>query len=194
MRLSYLTSAAVACMVIAGCGNGPDAEPAADTAADAAVVDAAPGGPADRSGASPLPDDAGSVPIEITAVVGGQTYSVAGHGECTHTTEASIYGVRAAQWRASYSAQAGDLRHMSLTVWQPASGGADQANLSVQVGETTHRVATVVGGEIVGSGIASASRSGDAGTLTVDGRDGAGTPVRVSVDCARFDVPVAEGG
>lgn len=191
MRLSYLTSAAVACMVMAGCSDGPDADPAPDTAA---VVDAAPGGPADRSGASPLPDGAGSVPIEITAVVGGQTYSVAGHGECTHTTDASIYGVRATQWRASYSAQAGDLRNLSLTIWQPASGGADQANLSVQVGEATHRVATVVGGEVVGSGIASASRSGDAGTLTVDGRDGDGTPVRVSVDCARFDIPVAEGG
>lgn len=193
MRLSYLTCAAIACVAAAGCGDGRDAEPARDTAADAAVVDAAPG-PADRSGGAPLADDGGSVPIEITAVVGGQTYSVAGHGECTHTAEASIYGVRAAQWRASYSGQGGDLRHMSLTIWQPASGGADQANLSVQVGETTHRVATVVGGEIVGSGIASAGRSGDAGTLTVDGRDGDGTPVRVSVDCARFDVPVAEGG
>ena len=194
MRLSDLTFAAMACVVTAGCSDGPDAEPAMDGAADRAVVDAAPNGVAEQPGASPLSGNHGSVPVEITAVVGGRTYSVAGLGECTHTAEASIYGVRATQWRASYSAQAGGLRNINLTIWQPAAGGADQANLSVQVGETTHRVATVVGGEIVGSGIATAGRSGEAGTLTVDGRDGDGTPVRVSVDCARFDVPVAEGG
>jgi hypothetical protein len=192
MRLASLASAALACVLVAGCGDEPDPEPAAD----APPVAAEPDGATNRSGAPPLADegDTGSVPIEITAVVGGETYSVAGNGECTHTTEASIYDIRAAQWRASYSAQAGDLRSLSLTIWQPAAGGADQANLSIRVGEKTHRVATVAGGEIVGSGIASASRSGDAGTLTVDGRDGDGTPVRVSVDCGRFDTPVAEGG
>jgi hypothetical protein len=192
MRLATLASAAIACVVMAGCGDEPDPAPAED----AAPVAAEPAGAAGRPGSAPLADgsDHGSVPIEITAVVGGQTYSVAGNGECTHTAEASIYDVRAAQWRASYSAQAGDLRSLNLTIWQPASGGADQANLSIRVGEKTHRLATVAGGEIVGSGIASASRSGDAGTLTVDGRDGDGTPVRVSVDCDRFDAPVAEGG
>lgn len=177
--------------VLGACGGSPDADDSSATdAAVAATTDAPPAGAPQADGAR----DRGTVPIEITAVVGGQTYSVAGTGECTHTEQASIYDVRAAQWRASYSGSSGDLRSLNLTIWQPAAGGADQANLSLQIGDTDHRIATVTGGEIVGSGTATAVRSGSGGTLTVEGRDANGTAVRVTAECARLDVPVAEGG
>src|SRR5690606_17215014 len=101
----------------------------------------------------------------------------AGTGECTHTEQASIYDVRAAQWRAGYSSSSGDLRYLNLTIWQPAAGGADQANLSLRIGDTDHRIATVTGGEIVGNGTANAVRTGGGGTLTLEGREANGTPL-----------------
>src|SRR5690606_27208 len=125
--------------LLAACGGSPDAGGA--RAEDAPP--AAPGAEAPSSAAAPggRGSGQGTVPIEVTAVVGGRTYSVAGTGECTHTEQASIYDVRAAQWRAGYSSSSGDLRYLNLTIWQPAAGGADQANLSLRIGDTDHRIA-----------------------------------------------------
>lgn len=191
MRCAVVSTVATG-LILAACGNSPDAEGirSDDPPAAGLTVDA-------PAAAVTQPDDAasrGSVPIEITAVVGGRTYSVAATGECTHTEQASIYDVRAAQWRASYSGSSGDLRHLNLTIWQPAAGGADQANLSLQIGDANHRIATVKGGTTVGSGTASAVRSGAGGTFMVEGEDANGTAVRVTAECARLDVPVAQGG
>lgn len=192
--LTVLTAATVltAGVVLGACGGSSDADgtrtgepPVAGVTADAPPAAAAPSNDADGTG---------SVPIEITAVVDGRTYSVAGTGECTHTEQASIYDLRAAQWRASYSGTGGDLRHLNLTVWQPTGGGADQANLSLRIRDQDYRIATVKGGNIVGSGTASAVRSGAGGTFTVEGEDADGTPVQVTAECARLDVPVAQGG
>lgn len=192
MRRCTVLTVLTAGAVLGACGGSPDTDDTAatDAPAAAATADAPSAGTASADGAR----DRGTVPIEITAVVGGRTYSVAGTGECTHTEQASIYDVRAAQWRASYSGSGGDLRYVNLTIWQPAAGGADQANLSLRIGDTDHRIATVQGGEIVGKGTASAARTGGGGTLTVEGEDATGTAVRVTAECARVDVPVAEGG
>jgi hypothetical protein len=172
---------------------------------DAATSRSASGAASDTAGAAPPPAaeaagpasgavSRGTVPMQIEAMVGGRSYRASGPGECTHTTDASIYEVPAAQWAARYSAESGDITNLNLTIWQPKSGGPDQFNLSMRTGSTESRIATVKGGDIVGAGSAGVRPDGAAGTLTAEGTDAAGTLVRVSITCERFPEPVAEGG
>lgn len=191
-RLALLIACALSPLA-AGCGDEADSGPGANGAEPPA---AGPATSADVPGAvTAAPTGAGTIPLEIAAVVGDRGYQVTGVGECTHTTDASIYGIPAGQWRASYTGGGGDgIRSLNLTIWQPAAGGTDQANLSVRVGTGTHALATVQGGQMVGRGTAEVGRLGDGATLTVAGEDGEGTPLRVTVACAGVGEPVAEGG
>lgn len=188
----YLSGA----LAVGGCGDSPRAN-SGDTGQEppAAAPDAASrsaGGPAATANA-----DAGRapVPIEIEAVVGGRTKANArGVGECTHTDDASIYEVPATQWRAEYQGSGNpELEHLSLTLWQPKSGG-EEFTLSLQVAGATHQIATVKRGTLAGSGTATVRRAGAAGTFVVEGKDGKGVPLRLTVKCDRFTEPVAEGG
>jgi len=187
-------------LTAAACRDAPKAGPdAASSEPSAAAPEPAP--PATQGagvGAGAASGGRGTVPVEITAVVGGKRYQAAGPGECQHTTEASIYNVPAALWRASFTApDKRDLQSLNLTVWQPKAGGANQVTLAVQVGASTHQIATVRGGQMAGRGTAqvpSTGSAGSGGTLTVDGEDAGGAPLRVTVQCPRFTVPIAEGG
>ena len=66
--------------------------------------------------------------------------------------------------------------------------------LSLETGETTHQIATVKGGRMVGSGAPGVRPAGQGGTLTVAGKDDHGDAIELSVECKRFDEVVAEGG
>ncbi len=133
----------------------------------------------------------GTVPMKITGKVARFGFEASGTGECA-SSAGSIYDVPATQWRATF--EGGDIQHLNLTVWRPSSGAPDMANLSLQSGETTHRIATVKGGELLGSGTAGVRVEGQGGVLTVSGKDDHGHPVELSVRCERFDEVVAEGG
>jgi hypothetical protein len=178
---------------LAACGGGDTASRSANGAAPD-TASAAPPPAAAAAGPATSATSRGTVPLRIEATVGGRSYRASGLGECTHTADASIYEMPAAQWAARYSAESGEITNLNLTIWQPKSGGPDQFNLSMRTGSTESRVATVKGGEIVGAGSAGARPNGSAGTLTAEGTDAAGTPVRVSVTCERFPEPIAEGG
>ena len=133
----------------------------------------------------------GTVPMKITGKVARFGFETSGTGECA-SSAGSIYDVPAKQWHATF--EGGDIQHLNLTVWRPSSGAPDMANLSLQSGEITHRLATVKGGELVGSGTAGVRVEGQGGVLTVSGKDDHGHPVELSVRCERFDEVVAEGG
>ena len=152
---------------------------------------AAPSPSASASSRSPLRDP---VQLSVTAAAGGKTASFSGLGECHHTTDASIYDVPANMWSSSIDTESGDLRYLNLTLWQPKAGGDVQVSLGVTLGETTHQIATVKGADIRGSGTGRVAPKGQGGTLTVEGSDAEGRPVRVTVDCTTFTEPVAEGG
>ena len=77
---------------------------------------------------------------------------------------------------ASAGAEAGANR-LNLTVWRPP-----------------HQIATVKGGQLVGSGAPGVRPAGAGGTLTVTGKDDHGDAIELSVECERFDEVVAEGG
>jgi hypothetical protein len=137
----------------------------------------------------------GTVPMKIAARVAGKTYLSSGLGECASSAEASIYEVPAILWHAIYEGEDGaDVRRLNLTVWRPKTGGPDMVGLALQAGETTHRIATVKGGQMAGSGAPGVRPAGQGGTLAVTGRDDHGDAIDLSVECGRFDEVVAEGG
>jgi hypothetical protein len=178
-------------MAAACSGGGEEARgPASDAAtstrdeSEAAAVPAGPGSSA-----------RGSVPMTISGQVARHRFETSVTGECATSAESSIYEVPATQWRAAFGGgDQSDVQHLNLTVWRPRSGAPDMATLYLQSGEITHRIATVQGGEIVGSGTAGASPGGRGGALTVAGKDDHGHELELTVRCERFDEVIAEGG
>lgn len=99
---------------------------------------------------------AAPVPVTILAVVGDSktTLTGRGEGECKHAPIAAIYGVRSAMWSVQYNdPERKEIHSLSFTLWRPlAGGGPDQVNIVLRTGAGQHRVSTVKGGEIQGSG------------------------------------------
>jgi hypothetical protein len=163
--------------------------------------DAGPATNADRS-AAPSAEAApsrsesfsrGTVPMTIVAKVAGADHRASGLGECASSADASIYDVPATLWHASYEGTE-EPRQLNLTVWRPKAGGGDMVGLSLTVGETTHQIATVKGGQLAGEGTPGVRPAGRGGTLTVRGKDDHGDAIELSIECERFDEVVAEGG
>ncbi|MBA3258727.1 MAG: hypothetical protein H0T68_04590 [Gemmatimonadales bacterium] len=193
-RLLLLAGALCATLPATACRDHPPSVPAG-AVSDEAATSSDQASPAAATGSAAGAGQRGTTPLEITAKVGGKSYRASGLGECQHTTEASIYQVPAALWVARYSAgEESDLEHLNLTIWEPKAGGAAQVNLSLRVEGGEHQIATVQGGQLEGKGAGSVRRSGQGGTLTVEGESGEGAPVRVAVSCPAFTVPIAEGG
>jgi hypothetical protein len=160
--------------------------------------------PADRSGPSssapelpvspPDPDYKGTIPMEVDTTVGNATFKTKGLGECTYADDASIYDVPAAMWHATLRAEGQSVSYVNVTVWQFKDGSPNQVATGVQVGPTFRHISTVKGSARVGKGTARPERSGEAGTIAVEGEDASGGPLVLRVQCARFTVPVEEGG
>ena len=177
------------------CGGDRDQTPSNERTAASNLPARDTGLSSSPSSTQPPAGDSGTVPVDISVVVGGTKANASGRGECTHTTEASIYDAPAAQWAARYSgSDETGLQHLNLTVWELKSGGPPQLTLSFQVGSERHDIATVTGGPLKGSGNAAVRPAGAAGTLSINGKDDLGNQVTVTVRCARFTEPVAEGG
>ena len=188
--LSLLGWMAAACS-----GGGEEARgPAASEAAGAGDAPGA-AAPAPASGGQAMSLERGTVPMKISGRVGRASFDESVTGECATHGASSIYDVPAAQWRASYGGgDRSDIQHLNLTIWRPTSGAPAMVNLALQSGETSHRIATVKGGEIAGSATAEVRPTGRGGILTVTGKDDDGHPLELTVDCDRFDEVVAEGG
>lgn len=173
------------------CGDAPPVDQAGTPAADP-TVEVTPPPPAGGSRASFAIRD--TVGLSIEATTGGRSYRSKGVGECTHTSNASIYNIAAAQTRASYSGAVGEIEHLNVTLWQPTSGGPLQFGLNLRANSKDHQIATVEGGTLAGSGSAQLRREGSGGTITIEGRDAGDADLRVVVRCERFSEPVVEGG
>jgi hypothetical protein len=178
-------------IVIAACSGGGDEA----RGPGSGEADAAEGSPPAAAAGQSMSSGRGTVPMKVNASVDGDDYESSGTGECAAAPEASIYDVPANLWRAAYEGPEGsDAYRLNLTVWRPKTGGAEMVGLHLSRGETAHRISTVRGGEMAGSGTAGVRPAGGGGTLTVSGKDDHGHAVELSVECERFDEVVAEGG
>lgn len=184
---------ALAVIVLAACGDDGDGD-TADKSAPASDQSAARRGAGGEAGAV---DDAtggrGEVPLSIEFAAGSDRANVQGTGRCSHAPEASIYGTPASLWQIQDS-NADELRYANLTVWRPKSGDADQFSMSVNTGGSDHRISTVKGGEIVGSGSVTFQQAGEGGRFEIVGKDAEGRSVRATFHCERFAAHIAEGG
>ena len=186
---------AVALLLVLACGGdrrpAQPREPAVAPPSSAAAVADTLTAPSSSESSGGRAD---TVSLTAQVTVAGRLTSFAGPGECHHTADASIYQVPASQWAARVQADTGALRYLNLTLWQPRGEAEIQVSLAVTLGEATHRISTVKGGELHGTGRGVIEPGGAGGTLKVDGRDADGQAVALTVQCSRFTAPVAEGG
>jgi hypothetical protein len=182
-------------LLAAACSGGRDETRDGGSAAseDQSPTPSAEPAPAQPAPAQPESFSRGTVPMTIVAKVDGTTHRASGPGECASSADASIYGVPATLWHATYEGAA-EPRRLNLTVWRPRTGGGDMVGLSLTIGETNHQIVTVKGGQLAGSGTPGVRPAGSGGTLTLTGKDDHGDAIELSVECARFDEVVAEGG
>ncbi len=133
-------------------------------------------------------------PVKVTLVVAGRSQTFRGTGQCGHEPHAYIYGRAAALWSIHYPA-AGGQPGVSLSFWRHASAGAgDQFTLSVSQGKAQRLISTVKGSSIAGSGRATFRPTALGGRFEIQGKAADGTPLQVTIECARFGGIYAEGG
>ena len=185
---------ALALLLLVGCDDADDATTTngnTTTSDRSSELRAARGGDAAVTDAAGAP---GEVALTIELSAGGDRAEVTGLGKCTHTKDASIYDVPAAMWQIQDS-DAGKIRHASLTVWRPKAGdGPDQFSLGIGTASAQHRISTVKGGQLVGTGTVTIHPAGQGAHFEVVGTDADGGSVRATFQCARFTEPRVEGG
>ncbi len=132
-------------------------------------------------------------PMKLTVVVAGRTQTLRGAGKCGYEPNGYIYGRAAALWSVDYDA-AGQ-PSVSLSFWRhKAAGAGDQFSLSVSSGKAQHVIDTVKGSTPAGSGRATFRPTALGGRFEIQGKASDGTPLQVTIECARFGGIYAEGG
>ncbi len=134
------------------------------------------------------------VDVSIALKVAGQPFNFSGKALSTHAPIASIYEVKAQQWRVEHHE---GQRSVSLTFWRPAAGSGDMFNLSCMINGKSYRVSTVKtngGGTPQGSGTVTFTPSKPGGTFTIDATTADGLTISGTIKCSDFTAPVEEGG
>ena len=132
--------------------------------------------------------------VSIALKVAGQTFAFNGKGACTYAPVASIYGVKAQQWRVESNDARGSA---SLTFWRPAAGSGDMFSLYAATGGKSYVVNTIKtsgGGAPEGSGKVTFTPAGSGGTFTIDATAAKGGTITGTMKCSAFSPAVAEGG
>jgi hypothetical protein len=132
--------------------------------------------------------------LDIAAVVNGKKLQTQGDGQCKHEANGFIYGSPASLWTVEYTDVKSPLQHLTLTVWHLKSEGTNQMSLNLQTGAGSHRIATVQGGKIAGSGTVTFRPEKSGGRFEIQGKDEDGDTLEVKITCPNFSNIVAEGG
>ena len=131
--------------------------------------------------------------LTIVAEVGGRRYTGSGTGECIVESDGTIYDAPIAMYAARFSGD-GPLRHLNLTAWRLKDGSGTQTSLWLEIGETSHRIATLPQGERFGRAATEVRLTGKGGAIVVEGVDGTGTPIRLTATCGTFVENTEENG
>ena len=133
------------------------------------------------------------VPMKVTITVGGRTETLRGTGRCGHEPRAWLYDAAAALWLAEYTGEAQAPR-VSLRYWRFSADGGVQFSLAVNGRSATHRINTVRGGKVQGSGRATFQPTAQGGRFQITGKAQNGASLQATIECARFGGITAEGG
>jgi hypothetical protein len=142
--------------------------------------------------AAVAPEDAN---LSVMARLGTKSYTSTLPGTCKHEPSASIYDIPA----ALYTVQANgsddsEIKQLSLTLWQPKDGSADQVSLSLQAGSRSAQVDVSPRSPPVGTASVKLQPIASGGKLELQGKDAKGTPVYLTISCPTFAAIEAEGG
>ncbi len=140
---------------------------------------------------APAAPEEWKAPMQVSLKIGGQRYESSTPGKCTHALVASIYQAVSELWTAE---QSEDGRSLNLSFWRPKDGSADMVSLSITSGRSSHRVSTVRGAPLAGSGKVALQPSGKGGVFTVDAKTAEGAAISGNIKCDVFAPHVAEGG
>jgi hypothetical protein len=140
---------------------------------------------------APAAPEEWKAPMQVSLKIGGQRYESSTPGKCTHAPVASIYQAVSELWSAEQS-EVG--RSLNLSFWRPKDGSADMVSLSITSGRSSHRVSTVRGAPLAGSGRVALQPSGKGGVFTVDAKTAEGAAIAGTIKCEVFAPHVAEGG
>ena len=121
---SHVLAAILLTTALAACG-GEDAEPSADSVANAA------GGAPNVDASTPAENvpPAGDVPLEINAVAAGQEFVVNGVGDCRYSASSTLYDAPVEQWTATYDG-GGRVRHARVTLFRHKDGSGEEFSAS----------------------------------------------------------------
>jgi hypothetical protein len=133
------------------------------------------------------------VPMKVTVTVGGKTETLRGTGRCGHEPRAWLHDKAAALWLAEYPNEA-QARRVSLSYWRYAAGDEVQFSLVVHGKSAAHRISTVKGGKLEGSGRATFQPTAQGGRFQIAGKAQNGASLQATIECARFGGITAEGG
>ena len=134
-----------------------------------------------------------SVAMKVTITVGGKTENLRGTGRCGHEPRAWLHGKAAALWLTEYRDGA-PVPRVSLSYWRFAAGDEVQFSLAVHGKSAAHRISTVKGGKLQGSGRATFQPTAQGGRFLIAGKAQNGAPLQATIECARFGGIAAEGG
>ena len=136
-----------------------------------------------------------TVEVAILAGVGARNYTSRVPGTCRHQPSASIYGLQAALWMVQADGTEGsEIERLSLTLWRPTNGSADQLSLTLDVGSEPVTIEVNPRERPAGSATVEVRPAGPGGKLEVRGTDASGTRVNLTISCPVFAGVVAEGG
>jgi hypothetical protein len=133
------------------------------------------------------------VPMKVTVTVGGKTETLRGTGRCGHEPRAWLHDKAAALWLAEYP-HGDQARRVSLSYWRLAAGDEVQFSVAVYGKTAAHRISTVKGGTLVGSGRATFQPTAQGGRFSITGKTQNGASLQATIECARFGGIAAEGG
>ena len=157
-----------------------------------AVGDAA----AQRRTAQPHPtNDPASGQFHVSARLGSKTYTSSLPGTCKHEPSGSIYDVPAALWMIEGSgADGSEIKQLTLTLWRPKNGSADQISLSIDTGPGPHRIELSPRGKPLGSASVRLQPQGAGGRIELTGKDSNAMPINLTISCPTFEAVEAAGG
>ena len=136
-------------------------------------------------------------PARLTVRIDGRDYAFTGAARCMYASRAALFDKPGKNWSVQVQPTGGSgLRSFALTLWRFDDAATRQAfTLHVQAGAASHRISTVQGDVGHGDGtVTLATQAGGGGHIEVTGRTAKGTPIKATIDCARFTAPYAVGG
>jgi hypothetical protein len=133
--------------------------------------------------------------VSIVARVGAKSYTATVPGSCEHEPSASIYDLPAALYRVdAQGADGSAIKQLSLTLWRPKDGSADQTSLSLEAGSTSSRIDVSPRTKGGGRATVQLKPSGDGGTFEIKGKDAKGAALSLTITCPSFAAVEAAGG